>query len=136
MKADVSIDDVDPNDFDLLFIPGGYSPDHLRADERFVEFVKAFDESGKWIAAVCHGPQLLLSANLVKGRTLTAWRTVQDDLELAGANVKDEPVVIDRNWITSRHPGDLDLFSRAIIENVRPAERAIGADIGSTGLNA
>jgi protease I len=116
IRAEAGIDEVDPSQFDMLFIPGGYSPDHLRADPRFVEFVKAFDHAGKPIAAICHGPQLLMTARLVKGRTLTAWQTVQDDLELAGANVRDEPVVIDRNWITSRKPDDLPRFSEAIAE--------------------
>lgn len=120
VKSDVSIDDVDPIDFDMLLIPGGYSPDHLRADERFVKFVKDFNQSGKWIAAVCHGPQLFISAGLVKGRTLTAWPTVQADLEAAGAHVEDDEVVIDRNWITSRKPDDLEAFSDAILEHVLP----------------
>jgi protease I len=118
IRAEASVAEVDPSEFDMLFIPGGYSPDHLRADPRFVEFVREFDRSGKPIAAVCHGPQLLITARLVKGRTLTAWKTVQDDLELAGANVRDEPVVIDRNWITSRQPDDLPKFSEAIVEYV------------------
>lgn len=112
-KTDKSIDDVTPDNYDALFIPGGYSPDHLRADNRFVDFVKRFDTTGKPIFAICHGAQLFVSAGIVKGRTLTAWKTVQDDLRAAGANVKDEPVVYDRNWITSRNPGDLDAFWRA-----------------------
>jgi protease I len=114
-RADAAIDEVDPADFDLLFIPGGHSPDQLRANPRFVEFVKGFDEQGKPIAAICHGPQLLMSARRVKGRMLTAWKTIQVDLELAGANVRDEPVVIDRNLITSRQPDDLPQFSDAIV---------------------
>ena len=103
---------------DGLLIPGGQSPDHLRADPRMVEFVKAFDRAGKLVAAVCHGPQLLIAAHLVKGRTLTAWQTVQDDLQQMGATVKDEPVVKDRNWITSRKPDDLEAFSAAIVEEL------------------
>jgi protease I len=95
----------------------------LRADQRFVEFVKRFDALKRPLAAVCHGPQLLLSARLVRGRTLTAWPTVQVDLELAGANVKDEPVVIDQNWITSRKPDDLQAFSEAFVQALRKAER-------------
>src|SRR5919106_4669252 len=75
VRADAGIDEVDPADFDLLFIPGGNSPDQLRADPRFVEFVKRFDQEGKPIAAICHGPQLLMSARRVKGRMLTAWKT-------------------------------------------------------------
>jgi protease I len=115
VKAEKAIESVRAEDYDALLIPGGQSPDHLRAEKRFVEFVKAFEASGKLIAAVCHGPQLLAAAHLVKGRTLTAWATVQDDLRQMGANVVDEEVVRDRNWITSRKPEDLEAFSSAII---------------------
>ena len=119
VKADKALGEVSPRDYGLLFIPGGYSPDHLRADERFVKFVKDFDDSQRPIAAVCHGPQLMMSAGIVhKGRTLTAWDTIQDDLKYTGAEVKDEPVVIDGNWVTSRKPDDLDRFSQAILESV------------------
>lgn len=116
-EVDVAIDDADPRDFDALFIPGGYSPDQLRADQRFVDFASAFDDEGKLIAAVCHGPQLLLTAGLVEGRRMTAWRTVQVDLACAGADVVDEPVVVDGNLITSRQPGDLDRFAQAILDH-------------------
>ena len=118
VKAEKSIDQVKPDDYDALLIPGGQSPDHLRVDRRMVEFVKAFENGGKLIAAVCHGPQLLMAAHLVKGRTLTAWQTIQDDLQQMGATVKDEPVVEDRNWITSRKPDDLEPFSEAIIRRL------------------
>src|SRR5204862_231667 len=80
VNVEKSIDQVKAEDYDALLIPGGQSPDHLRADRRMVEFVKKFDQAGKPIAAVCHGPQLLIAAHLVKGRTLTAWQTIQDDL--------------------------------------------------------
>jgi protease I len=112
------IDDVEASAYDALLIPGGHSPDYLRADRRFVELVKAFDRAGKLIAAVCHGPQLLLSAGLVKGRRLTAWATVQGDLQKAGATVEDKQVVVDRNWISSRKPEDLEAFSREIIAHL------------------
>jgi protease I len=115
VRTDRGIDDVRPDQYRALFIPGGYSPDHLRADDRFVAFVKAFEATGHSIAAVCHGPQLLMSAELVRGRTLTAWKTIQGDLRQMGATVKDAPVVIDRNWITSRQPSDLDMFSQALL---------------------
>jgi protease I len=118
VKSEKAIDQVKPDEYDALLIPGGQSPDHLRVDKRIVEFVKAFDDAGKLIAAVCHGPQLLIAAHLVKGRTLTAWQTIQDDLQQIGANVKDEPVVRDRNWITSRKPDDLKQFSDAIVESL------------------
>ena len=124
VKADKGIDEVRPEDYLGLLIPGGQSPDHLRVDQRFVDFVKRFDSLKRPLAAVCHGPQLLLSARLVRGRTLTAWSTVQGDLEQAGANVKDEQVVVDQNWITSRKPDDLDAFSEAFVQALRKAERA------------
>ncbi|HET9596533.1 MAG TPA: type 1 glutamine amidotransferase domain-containing protein [Anaeromyxobacteraceae bacterium] len=118
VRAEKGIDQVRPEDYQALFIPGGYSPDHLRADRRFVDFVRAFDEQKKTVAAVCHGPQILMTAGLVKGRTLTAWQTIQDDLKQVGARVKDEPVVVDGNWITSRKPDDLDRFSDAIVQRL------------------
>ncbi len=118
VKADKAVGDIRADDYDALLIPGGQSPDHLRTDKRMVDFVRQFEQAGKLIAAVCHGPQLLMAAHLVKGRTLTAWATVQDDLVQMGANVKDEPVVRDRNWITSRKPDDLQQFSEAIVEQL------------------
>jgi protease I len=116
VKTEKAIESVHAEDYDALLIPGGQSPDHLRVDPRFVEFIKSFETAGKLIAAVCHGPQLLAAAHLVKGRTLTAWSTIQDDLKQMGANVLDQEVVRDRNWITSRKPDDLPAFSAAIIE--------------------
>jgi protease I len=131
VKAEKAIDQADADDYDALLIPGGQSPDHLRVDERFVDFVKAFESSGKLIAAVCHGPQLLAAAHLVKGRTLTAWSTVQDDLQQMGANVRDEEVVRDRNWVTSRKPDDLEAFSSAIIESLEGSEEGPSARRGA-----
>jgi protease I len=119
VRATRGIDEARPEDYQALFIPGGYSPDHLRKDQRFVEFVRRFDATRRPVAAVCHGPQLLMTAHLVKGRTLTAWDTIQEDLRQVGANVKDEPVVRDGNWITSRKPDDLEQFSRAVIDVLR-----------------
>jgi protease I len=123
VKVEKSIDQVKPQDYQALLIPGGQSPDHLRADPRVVQFVKQFDATKRPLAAVCHGPQLLLSARLVKGRTLTAWQTVQGDLDQAGAKVLDEPVVRDQNWITSRKPEDLEQFSEALISALQSEER-------------
>lgn len=117
--ADFSIDDVDVDDYAALLIPGGFSPDHLRADERFVEFVRDFDATGRPIAAICHGPQLLMSAGLVQGRTLTAYVTVRSDLGQMGARVRDQAVVRDRNWITSRTPEDVAPFTEALLESLQ-----------------
>lgn len=124
VKVERSIDEADADDYAALLIPGGYSPDHLRIDERFVDFVRAFDEEEKLIAAVCHGPQLLITADLVRGRTMTAWPTIQVDLKYAGAQVVDREVVVEGNLITSRKPEDLEAFSRAIIQALSAGEEA------------
>jgi protease I len=118
--AERSFDEVRPEEFGALLIPGGYSPDHLRADERAVAFTTAFADADKPIFAVCHGPQLLAIADAIKGRRLTAWQTIQDDLRRMGENVVDEEVVVDGNLVTSRKPDDLDAFTR---EAVRLLER-------------
>lgn len=119
-KADVGIDQVRPEQFDALFIPGGYSPDRLRADPRMVEFTKAFTDAEKPVLAICHGPQLLITARVVAGRQLTAWQTIQEDLEQVGAKVLDREVVVDRNLVTSRKPADLPAFIR---ESLKLLER-------------
>ena len=108
--TDVAVAGARPDDYDALFIPGGHSPDLLRGDDRMVQFVKSF--AGKPVFAVCHGPQLLMTAGMVKGRTMTAWKTIQADLGLAGATVVDREVVVDRDLVTSRKPDDLDAFVR------------------------
>ncbi len=112
IRSDTSLDDARPDDFDALLIPGGQSPDHLRADPRAVAFTRAFADADKPIFAICHGPQLLSASDAIKGRRLTAWSTVQDDLRRMGQDVVDEEVVVDGNLVTSRKPDDLDAFSR------------------------
>ena len=107
-KADLAIDEADADEFHALFIPGGHSPDMLRADPRFVEFTRDFDD--RPILAICHGPQLLMTAGMVNGKKLTAWKTVQGDLRSTGANVVDEEVVVDGNLVTSRQPDDIPAF--------------------------
>jgi protease I len=121
-KADLGIDDAHPEDYHALFIPGGHSPDVLRADSRFVAFTKAFAE--KPIFAICHGPQLLMTAGLVQRRRMTAWKTVQLDLRYAGANVVDEPVVVDGNLVTSGQPGDIPAFIERALELLRRGANA------------
>ena len=125
-KAEAGIDQVRPDQFDALFIPGGYSPDHLRADPRMVAFTKAFFDTDKPLFAICHGPQLLITARVVKGRKLTAWKTIQDDLSQVGAAVVDQEVVVDKNLITSRQPSDIPAFIREslkLLERVPVASR-------------
>jgi protease I len=133
VKITKGIADAKVDDYVALVIPGGQSPDHLRVDPRFADFVCDFNTTGRPLAAVCHGPQLLMAAGIVKGRTLTAWPTIQADLKLIdGVNVKDEEVVVDGNWITSRKPDDLSAFTAKILEEIeeltvrdsRPSPRA------------
>ena len=131
--VDLGIDEADVDEYEGMLIPGGYSPDKLRADERFVEFVRAFDATGRPLAAVCHGPQLLLTAELQSGRTLTAWTTVQGDLRQAGAHVVDRDVVVDDNWITSRKPDDLEAFTSKFVEELGELEERGGWRHGHAG---
>jgi protease I len=124
-KIERSFDDVRPDDYDALFIPGGHSPDRLRADDRAVSFVARFDELDRPIFAICHGPQLLMAAKRVKGRTLTAWKTVQDDLrQIDGVQVRNEEVVRDGNWITSRNPNDIPAFIQASLQALQAGAAA------------
>ena len=106
--------DVDPASYDALVIPGGYSPDHLRLEQAVVDLTQTMLRAGKIIAAVCHGPQLLIEAEGVKGRVVTSWPSVRKDLENAGATWVDEEVHIDGTLITSRKPDDLPAFTEAI----------------------
>jgi protease I len=108
--------EVKPDDIDALIIPGGFSPDALRIDEDVLKFVREVHDRGKIVAAICHGPQVLISAGLVKGRRVTAYRAVKDDLVNAGAIYVDEPAVRDGNIITARVPDDLPEFCQLIIE--------------------
>lgn len=106
--------DVSPDEFAMLVIPGGGAPENLRIVDEAVDFTRKFVESGKPVAAICHGPQLLISADVLKGRTLTSVNKIRDDLKNAGANYVDEALVIDDNLITSRVPGDLPKFNEAL----------------------
>ena len=115
-KAKASVEktfaEVSPDQFDALLIPGGSSPDKLRAHDEAVRFVKAMMRSGKPAMVICHGPQLLLTADEYKGHKMTAWKTIQGDLKKAGANVVDQEVVVDGNLVTSRQPSDIPAFIR------------------------
>lgn len=103
-------------DYDAVVIPGGSSPENLRLDPDILQFVKDADRAGKPIAAICHGPQILISAELLKGRTLTSYPPLKDDLINAGAEFKDEEVVVDGNYITSRTPKDEPAFVRELLK--------------------
>ncbi len=107
---DRAVRDVSVADFDALLIPGGYSPDRLRAHGEAVSFVKDFMESWKPIFAICHAPQLLITARVLQGRKVTGWKSIIQDIKNAGAEYLDQKVVVDKNLVTSRHPGDLPAF--------------------------
>ncbi|MDQ0300803.1 protease I [Salibacterium salarium] len=119
VTVDASINDVNPEDFDALFIPGGFSPDILRADQRFVSFAKHFIDENKPVFAICHGPQLLITAKALEGRKVTGFTSIQVDLEYAKANVHDEEVVVCHNLVTSRTPDDLPAFNRESLKQLQ-----------------
>jgi protease I len=117
IKVDVTLDNTSPDDFDALLLPGGVmNPDHLRTNENAVNFVRAFFEAGKPVAAICHGPWLLVEADVVRGRNVTSWPSLETDLRNAGANWTDSQVVTDHGLVTSRKPDDIPAFNRKMIE--------------------
>lgn len=128
VQADLKIADADPGDYDALVIPGGQiNPDLLRVDQSAMAVVRSFLDSGKPVAAICHGPWLLAEADAVRGRDVTSYKSIRRDLENAGANWLDEEVVVDQGIITSRSPADLRPFVAKIIEEVQEGPHARGA---------
>ena len=119
VKVDKTARDVKVGDFDALLIPGGYSPDLLRVDEHVVRFVKEFVESGKPVCMICHAPQLLITAQVLKGRKITGWKSLIQDIKNAGAEFIDQEVVEDGNLISSRSPADLPAFIRTCSERLK-----------------
>jgi intracellular protease, PfpI family len=113
--SDLSVDEVDVNDYDAVIVPGGKAPDRMRLNDVFAEIISDANQKGMVIAAVCHGPQLLISADVVRGRTMTSWPSVRVDLKNAGATVVDQSSVTDGNIVTSRWPADLPDFCAATI---------------------
>ena len=109
-----TFDEVDPGDYDAMIIPGGKGPANLRKHPESVDFVKRFFETGKTVAAICHGPQMLASADLLRGKNITGYHKIREEMLEAGANFTDEPVIIDANLITSREPNDIPNFNKAI----------------------
>lgn len=117
LAVDKSLDEVDPADFDALMIPGGViNPDKLRMEKKAVKFVQAFVDSHKPIAAICHGPQLLIETGIVSGRKITSWPSLRTDLINAGADWFDTQVIEDQGLVTSRKPEDISAFSEKMIE--------------------
>ena len=115
--VDLTLDQARPADFDALMIPGGLmNPDALRSNEDALEFARHFFDEGKPVAAICHGPQVLISAGLVRGRTMTSWPAIRSNMRNAGANWVNEEVVVDNGLVTSRKPDDIPAFNKKMIE--------------------
>jgi protease I len=120
IKVDVSLKSANPDSYDGLLLPGGVmNPDHLRQDPQAVQFVKSFFEAHKPVAAICHGPWLLVEADVVKGRKLTSWPSLKTDIRNAGGEWTDQQVVTDQGLVTSRKPDDIPAFSNKMIEEFR-----------------
>lgn len=117
IKPDLTIDQANADDFDALILPGGVrNPDKLRIHGNVIELIRRFDEQGKPIGAICHGPWLLVEADLLRGRTATSWPSIRTDLRNAGANVVDQSSITDGNIVTSRKPDDVEAFTNALID--------------------
>jgi len=124
VKADLAAGAARIKDFDALVIPGGYAPDRMRMRHAMVDLVRDAVEAGKTVAAICHGPQLLISANALRGRTLTCWPSIAIDVKNAGGLYVDKPVVEDGPLITSRKPDDVPLFCEAIVRALMRVQAA------------
>jgi protease I len=119
IHVDKTLEEANAEDYDAILIPGGlFNPDRLRTDKGALKFASSFVNSRKPVFAICHGPQVLISAGVARGRKMTAVKAVQTDLENAGADVKDEPVVVDHGLVTSRTPDDLEAFNAKIVEEI------------------
>jgi protease I len=119
IRPDLTVDEAKADDFDALILPGGVrNPDTLRLQANVIELIREFDRQGKPIGAICHGPWLLVEADLLRGRTATSWPSIRTDLRNAGANVVDEAAVTDGNIVTSRKPDDVEAFTDALIDLV------------------
>ena len=120
IEVDKQLSNVSPDDYDALILPGGVlNPDKLRQNKEAVAFVSAFLNEGKPVAAICHGPQMLIETGLIKGRTLTSYPSLQTDLRNAGAHWINQEVVVDNGLVTSRTPTDLEAFNQKMIEEIR-----------------
>jgi protease I len=125
LKVDKAIEEVQADDYDALLIPGGVgNPDQLRGDENIVSFVRDFFEAGKPVAAICHGPWVLVEADVVRGRKVTSWPTLQTDIRNAGGDWVDEQVVVDQGLVTSRKPDDIPAFNDKMIEEFAEGKHA------------
>ncbi|HEX8269485.1 MAG TPA: type 1 glutamine amidotransferase domain-containing protein [Flavobacterium sp.] len=119
-KVDFTLDEVSASDYDALVLPGGViNPDKLRVNDQAISFVKGFFEAKKPVAAICHGPWTLINADVVKGREMTSYNSIKQDLINAGAVWSDQEVVVDQGLVTSRDPNDLPAFNRKMVEEIK-----------------
>lgn len=126
LKADVALDSANPDDYDALMIPGGViNPDAMRREKAYVEFATSFLESGKPVAAICHGPQLLIETGLLQGREMTSFESIKTDLINAGVDWHDKEVVVDKGLVTSRSPEDLPAFNKKMVEEFAEGVHAV-----------
>ena len=120
VKVDKTVEEVSPDDYDALLVPGGVgNPDQLRGDENAVAFVRAMVEAKKPVAVICHGPWVLVESGVVRGKRLTSWPTLQTDIRNAGGDWVDEEVVVDEGIVTSRKPDDIPAFNAKLIEEIQ-----------------
>ncbi len=119
VKPDIMFKDINPEEFDAFVIPGGKGPERIRIDENALRIAKHFVEKNKPVAFICHGVQVLISIRAVKGRKATCWYGVKDDLIVAGGEFIDKEVVVDGNFVSSRHPGDLYAWMREFVKLLR-----------------
>lgn len=128
LPVNVAVEKADPGKYDALMIPGGViNPDKMRVNKDCVEFAQQFMESGKPVAAICHGPQLLIETGMVAGRTMTSYPSIRTDLENAGAIWEDKEVVVDNGLVTSRSPKDLEAFNKKMIEEIGEGKHSVVA---------
>jgi protease I len=132
IRPDLTVDEASADDFDALILPGGVrNPDTLRLHGNVIDLIRAFDRHDKPIGAICHGPWLLVEADLLRGRTATSWPSIRTDLRNAGANVVDEAAVTDRNIVTSRNPDDVEAFTNALIDLIEDRPEVTEIDLAN-----
>jgi protease I len=125
LPVDVNVEKADPNDYDALLIPGGVlNPDKMRMNDKCVEFAQHFLQDGKPVAAICHGPQLLIETGMLEGRNMTSYPSVKTDMINAGAIWSDREVIVDNGLVTSRSPKDLEAFNKKMIEEIKEGQHS------------
>jgi len=125
LPVDVHVEEADPNDYDGLMIPGGVlNPDKMRTNDKCVEFAQKFLQDGKPVAAICHGPQLLIETGMLEGRNITSYPSVKTDMINAGAIWTDREVIVDNGLVTSRSPKDLEAFNKKMIEEIKEGQHS------------